>query len=53
MRHRISSIAHRQSSITIEVHADKFGDDTTWTLVREYENGALELVLEGGPYLTV
>eukprot|EP00956_Cyclotella_meneghiniana_P025942 scaffold55148_cov49-Cyclotella_meneghiniana.AAC.11 len=39
-----------QSSITIEVQADKYGDDTTWTLVREYEDGTTELVLEGGPY---
>ena len=39
-----------QSSIAIEVQADKYGDDTTWTLVREYEDGTTELVLEGGPY---
>lgn len=39
-----------QTSITIEVQADKYGDDTTWTLTREYEDGTSESVLEGGPY---
>ena len=37
-------------SITIEVQADKYGDDTTWTLSREYENGTTSLELSGGPY---
>ena len=38
------------ASIMIEVQADKYGDDTTWTLSREYENGTSTLELSGGPY---
>lgn len=39
-----------QVSIMIEVQADKYGDDTTWTLTREYEDGTSEVELSGGPY---
>jgi hypothetical protein len=44
------SCPYGQSSITIEVQADKYGDDTTWTLTREYEDGTSEAGLSGGPY---
>jgi hypothetical protein len=44
------SCPYGQASITIEVQADKYGDDTTWTLSREYEDGTSEVELSGGPY---
>lgn len=39
-----------QASLIIEVQADKYGEDTTWTLRRELEDGSVETELAGGPY---
>jgi hypothetical protein len=39
-----------EATLMIEVQADKYGDDTTWTLTRENDDGTSEVVLAGGPY---
>ena len=44
------SCPYGHASILIEVQADKYGDDTTWTFTREYEDGTSSVELSGGPY---
>lgn len=44
------SCPYGQASIVIEVQADNYGDDTTWTLSRDYEDGTSAVELSGGPY---
>jgi hypothetical protein len=39
-----------QASLMIEVQTDNYGEDTTWTLSRELEDGSVETELAGGPY---
>lgn len=37
-------------SITIELRTDQYGEDTTWELVREYDDGSSVQELSRGPY---